>query len=212
MVGLLRRQHARSARRGSGCRRRGRAPSGSRRAAAARPAGRRPARRDRPRARIRAPAAPARRAPRRAPRASSAPPSAPSTTFSSTVKGSTSMKCWCTMPMPAAMASCGLSDARPACRRRGSRRCRPGRGRRGSTSGSTCRRRSRRRCRGSCRAATARSMSGWHGPRRSACRCRPQLDRRPAAARSPAAADRRAMADHRDASGADRVMQALSLM
>ena len=35
----------------------------------------------------------------------SAPPSAPSTTFSSTVKVSTSMKCWCTMPMPWAMAS-----------------------------------------------------------------------------------------------------------
>ena len=31
--------------------------------------------------------------------------SAPSTTFSSTVRLSASMKCWCTMPMPAAIAS-----------------------------------------------------------------------------------------------------------
>ena len=38
------------------------------------------------------------------------PPSTPSTTFSSTVNGSTSMKCWCTMPMPAASASWGLRD------------------------------------------------------------------------------------------------------
>ena len=29
-------------------------------------------------------------------------------TFSATVKTGTSMKCWCTMPMPAAMASRGL--------------------------------------------------------------------------------------------------------
>jgi len=34
--------------------------------------------------------------------------SAPSSTFSSAVSVSTSMKCWCTMPMPSAMASCGL--------------------------------------------------------------------------------------------------------
>ena len=33
--------------------------------------------------------------------------SSPSTTFSSTVRLSASMKCWCTMPMPAAMASDG---------------------------------------------------------------------------------------------------------
>ena len=35
----------------------------------------------------------------------SVPPSTPSMTFSSTVNGSTSMKCWCTMPMPAAIAA-----------------------------------------------------------------------------------------------------------
>ena len=82
-----------SARRGSGCRRRGRAPSGSRRAAAGRPRDRRRSRRDRSRARSRGQAAPARRAPwPRRPR-SSAPPSAPSMTFSTTVSGSTSMKC-----------------------------------------------------------------------------------------------------------------------
>ena len=34
--------------------------------------------------------------------------SAPSTMFSSTVRLSASMKCWCTMPMPRAMASAGL--------------------------------------------------------------------------------------------------------
>ncbi|MCY1248583.1 hypothetical protein D9M72_620280 [compost metagenome] len=33
--------------------------------------------------------------------------SAPSATFSATVKTGTSMKCWCTMPMPAAIASPG---------------------------------------------------------------------------------------------------------
>ena len=99
----------RSARRGSGCARRGTAPSGSRPAAARRPTGRRPARRDRRSGRSRAPAAPAPPAPPPVPPASSGPPSAPSTTFSSTVKLSISMKCWCTMPMPWAMASRGLS-------------------------------------------------------------------------------------------------------
>ena len=34
--------------------------------------------------------------------------SAPSTTFSSTVRLSASMKCWCTMPIPAAIASPGV--------------------------------------------------------------------------------------------------------
>ena len=37
--------------------------------------------------------------------AAAAPSSAPSTTFSSTEKFGTSLKCWNTMPMPAAMAS-----------------------------------------------------------------------------------------------------------
>ena len=36
--------------------------------------------------------------------------SAPSMMFSATVKTGTSMKCWCTMPMPAAMASPGPLD------------------------------------------------------------------------------------------------------
>ena len=49
------------------------------------------------------------------PAESIAPPSAPSRMFSSTLKGSTSMKCWNTMPMPAAIAvgaaakPCGLA-------------------------------------------------------------------------------------------------------
>ena len=43
-----------------------------------------------------------------APSASVMPPSAPSSRFSSTVNGSTSMKCWWTMPMPARIASSGL--------------------------------------------------------------------------------------------------------
>ncbi len=42
--------------------------------------------------------------------ASAEPGSIPSTMFSATVIGSTSMKCWCTMPIPSAMASCGLSS------------------------------------------------------------------------------------------------------
>ncbi len=95
----------------------------------------------------RAPRAPSPRLPR-----SRTPPSAPSMTFSTTVSVSTSMKCWCTMPMPAAIASAGermevrlAADADLA-------RNRPRRSRRGSTSASTCPRRSRRRCRGSCRA------------------------------------------------------------
>ena len=40
--------------------------------------------------------------------AAAEPGSAPSTMFSATVIVSTSMKCWCTMPMPSAMASCGV--------------------------------------------------------------------------------------------------------
>jgi hypothetical protein len=75
----------------------------------------------------------------------------PRTTFSSTVRLSASMKCWCTMPMPAAMASSGVA-ARP---RSPSTVIVPSSGaasRRGSSSASTCRRRSRRRWRGPCRA------------------------------------------------------------
>ena len=45
---------------------------------------------------------------RAAPAARVRPPSAPSSRFSSTVNGSTSMKCWWTMPIPARIASCGL--------------------------------------------------------------------------------------------------------
>ena len=41
------------------------------------------------------------------PERSSGERSAPSMTFSTTVRFSTSMKCWCTMPMPAAIAAFG---------------------------------------------------------------------------------------------------------
>src|SRR4029450_13415608 len=43
------------------------------------------------------------------------PPSTPSPPFSSTVNGSTSMKCWCTIPIPALSASCAdrNTTARP---------------------------------------------------------------------------------------------------
>ena len=96
----------RSARRGSGSRRRDTGPSGSRRAAAARPGSSSIERvRIDVEAVVRSRAASARRAPAATPLASSAPPSAPSMTFSSTVKLSTSMKCWCTMPMPSAIAA-----------------------------------------------------------------------------------------------------------
>ena len=52
------------------------------------------------------------------PAASRGAPSAPSMTFSSTVKGGTSMKCWCTMPMPARIASLALriETGRPSIR------------------------------------------------------------------------------------------------
>ena len=101
----------RSARRGSGSRRRGAAPSGSPRAASGRRAESRPARRDRASASWlsrEAREARARGRPRLAP--SARPRSCPSTRFSSTVMVSTSMKCWCTMPIPAAIASRGLAD------------------------------------------------------------------------------------------------------
>ena len=55
---------------------------------------------------------------RSVPEASSAPPSTPRITFSATVNVSTSMKCWWTMPMPAAMASWlpPMATGRPATR------------------------------------------------------------------------------------------------
>ncbi len=136
----------RSARPGSEFRRRDKAPSGSR-PAAVRPTGRSPTTASgstpRPYSRSDAPV-PARAA--ALPRRRMTPPSAPSMTFSSTVNGSTSMKCWCTMPMPsdARRADCGFGPAR---RRPRSRRYRPRRSRKGWSSVSTCRRRSRRRCR-----------------------------------------------------------------
>ncbi len=40
--------------------------------------------------------------------------SAPSSTFSATVKLSASMKCWCTMPIPARIASAGERNATSA--------------------------------------------------------------------------------------------------
>ena len=104
----------------------------------------RPGRRGRPPARSRARALRPRPGRGRRRRFSVTPPSAPSSRFSRTVNGSTSMKCWWTMPMPALIASCGPRIARRPGRRPGSRRGRPGRSRRGCSSGSTCRRRSRR--------------------------------------------------------------------
>ena len=74
----------RSARRGSGCGRRDRAPSGSRPAAARRRRARRPARRDRPRGRSRPRAARACAAPRDAQPAAPEQASVPSTMFSRT--------------------------------------------------------------------------------------------------------------------------------
>ena len=71
---------------------------------------------------------------------------------------SASMKCWCTMPMPAAIASAGLGSA-PRGRRPGSRPRRAGACRRASSSASTCRRRSRRRSRAPRRGAPRSSMS-----------------------------------------------------
>src|SRR5262249_17342341 len=50
---------------------------------------------------------PSRRARRRSSRPTRSACSMPSVTFSATVKVGTSMKCWCTMPMPAAIASDG---------------------------------------------------------------------------------------------------------
>ena len=85
--------------------------------------------------------------------------SAPRMMFSSTVKLSASMKCWCTMPMPAAIASLGERNDDLACRRRGSCPRRDAASRRGSSSGSTCRRRSRRRPRARSPRRTARLMS-----------------------------------------------------
>ena len=118
VVGLGRASARRSARRGSGCRTRGRAPSGSRRAAAGRRRARRRPRRDRPRARIPPRAASALPAPWRATAGAARPTSAPRTTFSSTVKGSTSMKCWWTMPIPARIAArlSGIGVGRPSMR------------------------------------------------------------------------------------------------
>ena len=76
-------------------------------------------------------------------------------------------------------------DHRGPRRRPGSRRCRPGRTRRGCSSGSTCRRRSRRRCRGSSRPGRPGRCGGWRGRGRSACRSRAA---RPPGAAPPAAA------------------------
>ena len=92
----------------------------------------------------------------------------PSSRFSSTVNGSTSMKCWWTMPMPGPDRVLRALDRAAPRRRPGSCRCRPGRSRRGCSSGSTCRRRSRRRCRGSCPAGMTRSMwrLAWTAPKR----------------------------------------------
>ena len=133
-----------SARRGSGCARRGTAPSGSRRAGARRPRGSPTARVgiDRAGRTLRGRESRARAPP--APRAGRHSGSVPSITLSSTHRLSASVKCWCTMPMPAASAAVRLARRRAAGRRPRSCRRRRRSGRTGSTPASTCRRRSRR--------------------------------------------------------------------
>ena len=98
----------RSARRGSGCARRGRAPSGSRPAAVRRPRARRPCAsgstaRPKSSRQLRDAAARAGAVERRPPQRARVP----SAMFSSTVMLSARVKCWCTMPMPAASAARG---------------------------------------------------------------------------------------------------------
>ena len=88
---------------------------------------------------------------RRSPARAARPPSAPSSTFSSTVNGLDQHEMLVDHADAGRDRVLRASWIGAACRRSGSRRCRPGRSRRGSSSASTCRRRSRRRCRGSCR-------------------------------------------------------------
>ena len=72
-----------------------------------------------------------------------------SMTFSVTVIGVTSEKCWVTMPMPARDGVLAASGCRPSSpSTRDADRRRAGSGRRGCASGSSCRRRSRRAGRG----------------------------------------------------------------
>ena len=71
----------------------------------------------------------------------------PSTMFSATVMTGISMKCWCTMPMPAPIAS-AARRSRPAAVDDDLALVRGGTARRGCSSASTCRRRSRRAARG----------------------------------------------------------------
>ena len=93
-----------------------------------------------------------RRSPRTRERAASgrsiSPPAAygswPRTTFSATVNTGMSMKCWWTMPMPAAIASPGPANVLAPRRRGPPRPRRPCRARTGRSSASTCRRRSHR--------------------------------------------------------------------
>ena len=144
----------RSARRGRGCGRRGRAPSGSRPAAARRPRAARPGRRDRRRGpnSLHQPPRPS-AAPRRSRRLRPEDGSVPSMMLSRPVRFSASVKCWWTMPMPAASAACGDpgGERRELAVRAGDQHRRPRRrrsGRRGCSSASSCRRRSRRAARG----------------------------------------------------------------
>ena len=97
---------------------RGRAPSRSRRAAGRRRRGPRPGRRARGRGSSGRRSRRSGGGPRRGPAGRPCVGSLPRTMFSRTVKLSASMKCWCTMPMPAAMASAGLRKltSRPSSR------------------------------------------------------------------------------------------------
>ena len=85
--------------------------------------------------------------------------SVPSITLSSTLRLSASVKCWCTMPMPAASAAFGLpgGSGRPNDLDRARRRRRSGRT--GSTPASTCRRRSRRAAPAPRRACSSSEMA-----------------------------------------------------
>ena len=86
-------------------------------------------------------ARPARRSagpPRPGPGASRREEGRPSAMFSATVKVGTSMKCWCTIPIPRRMASSGRMEAAPAARRSGSPLPPGGTSRRGSSSACSC--------------------------------------------------------------------------
>ena len=99
-----------------------------------------------------------------------APDSAPSMMFSTTDMLSTSMKCWCTMPMPCGDGVVGACGSSPSCRP-AIRIC-TGIGLieavQDATSAWTCRRRSHRQCRGSTAGPDGEvdiSLLAWTGPK-----------------------------------------------